>query len=348
MLIDSILGTVISFSFTLFLTPIFKNILTKYSVLELRNKRKIHKKLVPSMGGVIFVFSFFCGLLFTFEISELSEVKYIILSLLMMLFIGLRDDIIPIPAKEKLISQILPILLIIFFNNYHLKSLNGFLGIYDLPYWLGVVLSTLVFLCIVNSYNLIDGIDGLACSISVITLSVFNILLITNSFKSLMSDAVIILIASIVAFLVYNWQPAKIFMGDTGALFLGFFNSILVLDFINTPNETISSPLAFILAILAIPIIDTLRTFISRIIRGVSPFTPDKTHIHHMLLRLGLSHSQTVFLLSIVNLMFILVAFLIKSFPDTISIVLITSLGLLSSLSLDLMVKRKILLRKSN
>jgi UDP-N-acetylmuramyl pentapeptide phosphotransferase/UDP-N-acetylglucosamine-1-phosphate transferase len=339
--IDIPFGSIISFSLVLFLTPILRRLLIKYQILENKNKRSIHKTSVPSFGGIVFFISFLLGVLFDSSLDELSTLRELIISFGLIALIGLRDDIIPISAWYKLLGQSIPAALIVIHLDMNINHFGGFLGINEIPEPLNMLLSFIFILFLTNSFNLIDGIDGLAASISLLTITTFVVIIPPDS--SLLIQKSLFLIAALLGFLFYNWQPAKIFMGDTGALFLGFYNSILAIEFFNSPIETItlSNPITFTIAIFSIPILDTARTFISRLLRGVSPFEPDKTHIHHFLIRLGLSHAKSVIALLFINIVFILLALYLSPFSDNVGIPMIILLGIIISYTTDLLIAKK-------
>ena len=199
--------------------------------------------------------------------------------------------------------------------------MHGFLGIYEIPHVASIVLTIFTIIVITNSFNLIDGVDGLAGSLGLLTTLVFGtyFLIAGQITYAVMAFA---LSGSIIAFLIYNFSPAKIFMGDTGSLLLGLINAILVIKFINIAgNSAVTLPLqaspAIGFAILMIPLFDTLRVFALRIFDRRSPFSPDRTHVHHFLLDIGLSHRMVTFTCVSVNMLFIVVAYFLQYLGTT-------------------------------
>ena len=219
------------------------------------------------------------------------------------------------------------------FGNIYLNDMHGFLGITTIPYYASVFLTVFTIIVITNAFNLIDGIDGLAGSLGLITTLVFGTYFY---FANELTYAVmaISLSGAIVGFLIYNFSPAKIFMGDTGSLLIGLINSILVIKFINvagTTGESFSlhaSP-ALGFAVLMVPLFDTLRVFGMRILDRRSPFSPDRIHVHHYLLDLGFSHRKITFSIIGATFLFIATAFLFRNFDCTVIIASLLGLAFL-------------------
>jgi UDP-N-acetylmuramyl pentapeptide phosphotransferase/UDP-N-acetylglucosamine-1-phosphate transferase len=213
--------------------------------------------------------------------------------------------------------------------------MHGLFGINEIPNVASLALTFFTVLVITNSFNLIDGVDGLAGSLGLLTTLVFGsyFFFVGQGMYAVMAFA---LSGSIIAFLIYNFSPAKIFMGDTGSLLLGLINSVLVIKFINVAGNPatsfhIEAAPAVGFAILIVPLFDTLRVFGLRILDRRSPFSPDRTHVHHFLLDLGLNHKKITFVCLGVNIGFILLAFFLRNLGTTIvlGIVLATAIALI-------------------
>lgn len=327
-------------------------VIIKYSLqrnlVDIPGRRKIHKKLTPSMGGIAIFISFFIATLIFVEILQWKEIKFIIVSLFVIFFIGVRDDLVPIRAFIKLIGQILVALMIIFFLDLRFKSLYGLFGIYDIPVSLSYIITLLTIIIITNSFNLIDGLDGLAGTIATIALLSLGIWFYLTG-DNVYSTLAFAMTGSILAFLIFNWEPSEIFMGDTGALVIGIFLSIMIIHFIEynynlpagTPYKftgTISAGICFII----IPLVDTLRIIILRLSKKQSPFAPDKSHIHHAIMRLGMSHSQTTLTLASCHVLFIALAVIFNDVKDTYLLAGIGILCLALSITLDMLIIRKL------
>jgi UDP-N-acetylmuramyl pentapeptide phosphotransferase/UDP-N-acetylglucosamine-1-phosphate transferase len=245
-------------------------------------------------------------------------------SALVIFFLGLKDDILVISPVKKFIGQVLAAFIIIYYGGVQIRSMHGFLGIYQLPEMFSLLLTYFAVIVVINSFNLIDGVDGLAGSLGLLSTVVFGVYFLS---VNMLPYAVIAfsLAGSLLAFLIFNFQPAKIFMGDTGSLLVGTINSILVIKFINVANtEDVSFPIlsspAVGFTILMIPLLDTLRVFGIRILHRRSPFSPDRNHIHHLLLDRGFSHRAITLTLTSINLAMILLVFLGRSLNCTLLI----------------------------
>ncbi|HMD00473.1 MAG TPA: MraY family glycosyltransferase, partial [Ferruginibacter sp.] len=238
-------------------------------------------------------------------------------------------------ASKKFIGQLIAAGIIIKFGNIHIDNMYGFLGLHQIPYAASIILSLFTIIVITNSFNLIDGVDGLAGSLGLLTTLVFGMYFFAAG-KVTYAVMAFALSGSLVGFLYYNFSPAKIFMGDTGSLLLGLVNSILVIQFINTAGAGVGNsglPLesapAIGVAILMIPLFDTLRVFGLRILDKRSPFSPDRTHVHHFLLDLGFSHRMITFTCVVTNIGFIALAYFLQHLGTTmvLGILLVCAIG---------------------
>jgi len=265
-------------------------------------ERKAHKRAVPTIGGIII----FAATLFSYSLwypnMAIGEFKYLVVALLILFFIGIKDDIIGTAPVKKLMAQLLVALILILMANIKITGLHGLFGVQQIPEWASVFLSLFTMIVIINAINLIDGVDGLAAGIGLIASFTFGswFYLAGDAGMATLSFA---LCGSLAAFLIFNFSPAKIFMGDSGSLTIGLILSVLAIQLIehdvrSLPEQLIhvSKPL-LALAILVYPLYDTLRVFIYRAIKGRSPFSADKKHIHHRLLQHGFSHAKTSSLL---------------------------------------------------
>lgn len=216
-------------------------------------------------------------------------------------------------AFKKIVGQLIAASILIHLGGIKLTSLHGLFGIYEVPAAFGLAISYLTIIVVINSFNLIDGVDGLAGTLGLFTTTIFGIYFFAADqlSYSLLSFS---MCGSLMAFLIFNHHPAKIFMGDSGSLMIGLVNAILVIKFINiadTPGAVlpVASPVAMAFAILMVPLFDTLRVFSIRIVNGRSPFTPDRNHIHHLMLNKGLNHNAVTFSCLLLNTFFVLFAY---------------------------------------
>ena len=323
-----------SFLVTFFLFPVFIKVFKRRNFLDTPGGRKIHTVETPSMGGLPIFIGFVISVLIWMPLDGLRDMKYVLSAMGIMFIIGFRDDLINLKALQKLLGQIAAALIIVIVCDIRFGSLYGLFGIHEIPVWISYAISLFTIIVITNAFNLIDGIDGLAGSVGLVSSIFFGIwfLLAGHVAYALICFAVL---GSLLAFLQFNWAPSKVFMGDTGSLLVGFFLSIITIRFIEA-NHTLGAddPLAFgayiapAVAVLIIPLYDTLRVFIKRMIRGKSPMHPDRTHMHHILLRLGCNHAQATAILATVNVIFVLLTLVLKDFSDAIVLpsLLITAL----------------------
>ena len=342
------LATIITSFVIAFLTiPVIIKYSLQKNLVDIPGRRKIHKKVTPSMGGIAIFLGFFVGSLLWIEILQWKEIKFIMASLFVIFFIGVRDDLVPLRAFIKLIGQILVALMIIILLDLRFKSFYGLFGINELPLVVSYVVTVFTVIVITNSFNLIDGLDGLAGSIATIALAAFGVwfYLVNDEIYAILAFA---MAGSILAFLIFNWEPSEIFMGDTGALVIGMMLSILTIHFIEfNYNLPLSDPYRFASSIataacfIIIPLIDTFRIVILRVSKKQSPFSPDKSHIHHAIMRLGMTHSQTTLILICVHLFFLALALLCKDIAHTLLIVIIV-ISLTFSISLDRLILKRL------
>ncbi len=235
---------------------------------------------------------------------------------MILLFLGVKDDLIAMAPKKKFIGQIIASAIVIFLTDIRVISLDGLLGVGELPYAVSVLFTLFVFILVINSFNLIDGIDGLAGMIALVASGFFGIFSLLNENYLLMLIS-FISIGAIVGFLRYNLSHIhKLFMGDSGSLFLGFLLAYQGISFLDlneseTALYTVANAPILLLAILSFPLLDTLRVFVLRAKERRSPFSPDRNHIHHRLLDLGLTHKQATSLIFVGNVLIIEFAFLL-------------------------------------
>jgi UDP-GlcNAc:undecaprenyl-phosphate/decaprenyl-phosphate GlcNAc-1-phosphate transferase len=341
-------AAVTSFVICFLIIPVIIKYSLEKNLVDIPGRRKIHKKITPSMGGIAIFLGFFISALIWMEIPHWKETRYILIALFIVFFIGVRDDLVPLRPFMKLLGQVMAAAVLIALFDLRLKSFYGLLGIYDIPLIVSYAISLFTIIVITNSFNLIDGLDGLAGTIASISLLAFGVsfFLAGDTVFAVLSFS---MLGAVIAFLFFNWDPSEIFMGDTGALVIGMMLAILAIHFIdlhyNLPatnpykfNAAISGAVCFII----IPLADTLRIFILRIIRKQSPFAPDKSHIHHNLMRLGFSHGQSTTILGIVQVLFVATIVLTKNLNDHYLLLGILVLCTLLSITLDQAIRNKL------
>lgn len=281
------------------------------------NERTAHKNAVPTLGGIgIFGGVIFSIILWT-PFQVFGNLQYILSAFVIIFLIGAKDDIMPLTPYKKMLGQLFAVLILVFKANIRITNFYGIYGIHELPELLSIFLSILVILLIVNAFNLIDGINTLCASIGILIAITLGYWFYQTG-QTVLTIIAFSLVGSLLAFMKYNISPAKIFMGDTGSMLVGTVCAILAIRFIEinqsipTSELRIQSAPALVLAILFVPLYDTLRVFIIRIWEGRSPFIADKRHVHHVLVSLGYNHLQaTSILISINTLIIAVVTFLI-------------------------------------
>lgn len=290
-----IIGGIIAFCLTFLAIPVIITVANEKKLFdEPDDNRKIHKRPIPSLGGFgIFIGFILCLLLSLNFNTEAPEFQFYIAAFLITFFVGIKDDILILSASKKIIGQLVVASILVFKAKLVITNMHGFLGIDGIDGIASDLLTMFAMVVIMNAFNLIDGVDGLAGSIGLITSAIFGIYFILNG-NIPYAVLGIGFAASLLAFLHYNFHPAKIFMGDTGSLMIGLVNVILVVKFIELAGAYERYPIAAAPAvgfgILLLPLMDTLRVFAMRISKGKSPFSPDRNHIHHLLLDRGFNH----------------------------------------------------------
>jgi UDP-N-acetylmuramyl pentapeptide phosphotransferase/UDP-N-acetylglucosamine-1-phosphate transferase len=339
------MGFLMAFCLTWFIIPSVVNISRLKNLTDTPNGRTSHFKATPTLGGIaVFVALvlstvIFAGTYFKFEL------KYIISGLIVVFFIGIKDDILIIDPYKKMAGQIFAVILIAVFAGIRITSLYGLFHIGQLPYIASILLTVFVFIVIINGFNLIDGIDGLASGIGILTSSVFGIWFWINGHMActILSFSCAGTLTAFFWFNVFS-KKNKIFLGDTGSMIIGFVMGVLAcrflqLELVSQGSASIPSAPTVVCGILIVPLFDSLRVFILRIKQGKSPFKADRQHIHHRLLQLGCSHLQATLVLISVNLSFIVLSYLLRG----IGIIWLMGviLGLASILSIILVIYAK-------
>jgi len=341
-------AAITSFVICFLIIPVIIKYSLEKNLVDIPGRRKIHKKITPSMGGIAIFLGFFIASLIWVDITHWKEIRLILIALFVIFFIGVRDDLVPLRPFMKLLGQVMAASLLILLFDLRLKSFYGLLGVYEIPMIVSYAITLFTIIVITNSFNLIDGLDGLAGTIACISLLAFGVsfFLVGDIIFAILSFS---MLGAVVAFLFFNWEPSEIFMGDTGALVIGMMLAILSIHFIdlhyNLPadhpyefNARISAAVCFII----IPLSDTLRIFILRVTRKQSPFTPDKSHIHHNIMRLGFSHSKSTILLGIIQTLFIVAVIFARTLNDNYVLLGIVGVTVILSIILDNVIRNRV------
>jgi len=331
-----LLSFVTAFIVTLLSIPPLIGLINRYKLYDIPNARKLHKSPVPTMGGLAIAAGMGMSILLWLPLlAEPAQVAFFF-AVLALLIIGVMDDLKDLSAKYKFAVQF-AIAALIALSGVRITSFNGLFGIETLPLYSQYFFTVLAIVGITNAFNLVDGIDGLAGGLA------FMSLITLGLFLNLSGDGNTALIAfalagGVLAFLYFNFNPARIFMGDTGSLVIGFIIAVLcvrllqVNTFANRP--VLPNAPVFVLGIVLVPVFDTLRVFTLRTWRGGSPFQADRTHIHHLLTNNGFSHVFSVRVICFIHALVLMEVFLLRNIKQEYTLLLLTAFMILASLVL--------------
>lgn len=294
----------VTFVASLILVPVAQKIAHHIGAIDMPNARKIHKKPMPRFGGLAIYGGFLLGYILYGDIT--IQMISILIGSFIIFLVGVFDDIKPIPARYKFLVQIIAALIVVIYGQVFFTEIT-FLGLHlEFNLIISYILSTFFIVAISNAINLIDGLDGLAGGVSSIYfLTISIIALVLGKTTGLDFILAIIMLGSTLGFLVFNFPPAKIFMGDSGSLFLGFMISVIAL--MSFKVATLTS-LVIPITILAIPIFDTVLAIFRRLLKGENIGAPDKEHFHHQLLKLKFSPRMSIIIIYMINIMFSVVS----------------------------------------
>ncbi len=337
------LGFILSFFITFYTVPTIIKISRRKNLMDEPGSRSSHLRKIPNLGGIAMFYSLtVCASIFAFELFELY--KFLFASLVILFYIGVMDDIVIMRAYKKLFAQIIVTALMVLGSDVRIRSFFGLFGIYELSYIISVVVSMFTFIVLINAFNLIDGIDGLSGGYSVLCSAMFGISYFRlGEFNYPLVVLSAVIIGSVLAFLYYNlsnYRDNKIFMGDTGSMILGFLLAFTAICFIDVfidkklpdvPMYFLQSAPAVAVAILILPIVDTLNVIIIRLAKRQSLFAADKNHIHHSLLELGLTHRRSTVYILAYYLFIVSVAYYFRHINVNILLFIVLSLGFIGA-----------------
>lgn len=327
--------------------PVIITISNEKDLLASPCERSSHTKKTPTLGGVGIFIGFMLAITIFGSLFTNIQLYQLMSCILVLFFLGLKDDIVVLSAKTKFSVQLVVTLLLIINSGLTITNLYGILGIHQLNSFFSILLTTFIFILIINAYNLIDGVDGLAGTVALCFLLVSSgIFYCANDVT--MCVISLSLMGTIVAFLQYNFSNRrKIFMGDTGSMIVGFILCFLLIHILNLKDIKFGSynfqinPM-LLLSLLFFPLLDTARVFFVRIfIHKKSPFAADKNHIHHSLLKLGFNHWQISLFVGLATFTLCYISLLIDNLPINIQLTTILSLGTLLFSSPQLLNKMK-------
>ncbi len=304
------------FFLTLFVLPRIRENSLKLGLFDKPDHRSSHSNIVPTFGGI----SFYLALLITLFVIQKYDVNSVgltlVVSISILFFTGLKDDLQNLSPKMKFLGQIIGVAFLMIQPDFRIVSFHGFLGIYELSTSVSVVLSMFLILSFINAYNLIDGIDGMASIVGIVIASSYGFIFYKLNMLFYLAISLAI-VSMLFAFLRFNFSPRKkIFMGDTGALVVGVSLGLLTLKLLSLGANAFqvlainrSEIPLLILGITFIPIFDILRVMLIRLNRKQPIFSPDRNHMHHILIDAGLSHRRASILCGIGNIAIVLIMF---------------------------------------
>ena len=302
--IEIVLAVCWAFFIALFAVPSIIYIAHLKNILDAPNQRTVHESLIPRLGGL----AVFAGLMSALMIFGRMDqgVQHLLAGCIILFFIGLKDDLVSVSPFKKFFVQLLATGIVMFMADIRITSFQGILGIQELPIGISYAFTFFVIVGITNAINLIDGLDGLAGTIILITATTFGIYFLVYGGTAFGNYATVAfcLCGGVLGFLRFNLHKATIFMGDTGSLVCGFIISVLAIQFIEMRPIPGSTP-AIALGILFVPLFDTLRVSLIRVSKGISPFSPDKNHVHHRIMAMGFKQFSTVMILALIDVLVI-------------------------------------------
>ena len=298
-LLENLKIILVVFLVVVILMPVVIKIANHVNALDMPNERKVHKEPMPRLGGLAIFFGFLVG--YMLFCTPTTQMNSILIGSFILILVGIFDDIKPISPKIKFSGQLLSAIILVFYGNVIMQELSAFglyinFGIFAKP------ITVLFVVAVINCMNLIDGLDGLASGIAdIFFMTITIIATLMGSYGGLDSALTLIMIGATSGFLLYNFHPAKIFMGDSGSMFLGYMISVISL--LGFKNVTLTS--FFIpIVILAIPILDTLFAIIRRLLKGQSFAKADKEHFHHQILKMAGNQTKTVLIIYLIQVLF--------------------------------------------
>jgi len=331
--------SLISFFGVLLVMPSVIKLAIKKRILTGGGGRNSHEGFTPNIGGIAIFISLLLSSLFFFsyyiETNTLADLKkedlfkfrrfFIVIGCSILLFIvGLADDLTSLSSSFRFLIQLIISFSLVYFGDVRIESFHNIFGLGVLPHTFSVIFSMIVVVFIINSFNLTDGLDTLATSLGIFILFSFSIIFFLNNH---IYDGTLAVcgLSSLLAFWFYNRPPAKIFMGDSGSLVIGFIIAYCALKVCNLPidSEGTINPV-FVLCILAYPSVDTIRVFIVRILNRKSPFSADRNHIHHILVDKDFNHGWASFFAVMYAIILSLICYLIRDYATLSFFVMLT------------------------
>ena len=323
-------------------------------LLDSPNDRSSHESSTPNLGGIAFYIILMISFYFSQPYDTSGTVMSIIPGLTILFIVGLKDDLIVLSALSKLIAQITAALFLVFHYKLNIENLHGFMGIEDMSDYVAAPIGVLIVVSIINAVNLIDGIDGLAATVGIIMFTVFGSLFYIAE-KNFLFLTCVVMIGTLLAFLYFNLSiTKKIFMGDTGSMIIGFMLGLMSVRLLALDTATLEVlPFQYenlpyvVAAILIIPMFDTVRVFTIRILKKKSPFSPDRSHIHHVIIDYyKISHRRASFYIGLANFSFIMLFAFLAMRTNQWQLLIIFSAVILAAIIFFFILNKPRILRK--
>lgn len=305
------------------------------NIVDNPNARKLQAIPIPVLGGVAVFFGIIIGLAFTSEQAGCMTLLPVIISMMIMLYTGTMDDIIGLTPGLRFLLEIGVVVILICTTHMHINNFHGLWGVHYVTEAVAIPLTIFAAVGIINSINLIDGVNGLSSGYCILASAVFG------TFFYITNNAPMVVLAtvsagSLIPFFLHNvfGKKSKMFIGDGGALVMGLIMSTFVVNTLTSEDTALTDIdpsfglIPFTLAVLIIPVADTLRVMLTRIMRGTSPFHPDKTHLHHLFIGLGFSHAGTTIMILLLNAIIIAAQYLTWKLGGSINVQLYVVIGL--------------------
>lgn len=319
--------------------PYILDVAKAKNIVDNPNARKLQRVPVPVLGGLTVVFGILSGLMAFNMFGDFSDMFPAFATIIIILIIGLIDDMISLSPRVRFVAEIILILYLIKTTGCQLNDFHGLWDVNVIPNYISVPLTVFACVGIINAVNLIDGVDGYSSGYSIVSCALFGVMFYILGDIRMVALAAIVA-ASLLPFFLHNvfGKHSKMFIGDAGTLSLGIIFSVFVMTIISSKQSIEGLPanlgvVPFTLAVLCVPVFDTLRVMSARIINGKSPFSPDKTHLHHLFLELGYSHIGTALSIIAINLLVVLcwfVAFKLGLSIDT-QLYIVVAMGILET-----------------
>jgi len=307
-------------------------------LFDIPNERRVNKVIVPNLGGIALFAGISVSSLLCIQETPFPDIRYIMVALIIMFYTGLKDDILMITPLKKFMAQILSAIVLAMPGGIRITDLHGLFGINEIGFVWSIVVSVFVIVAIINSMNLIDGIDGLASGLGILMSVFFGSTFFLDGYfaYAVLSFSIT---GGLIAFFFFNvfGKLNKIFMGDTGSLLLGLLFAILAIKYnefsIGTNSYSFAPALSF--AVISVPLFDMTRVFCVRLFHKRSPFMADMTHIHHKLLRLGFTQKKSTAIIVLTNLVIVCLIYFFRAIEVHFLLAIVLFLELLFSLMAD-------------